>query len=185
MTTTAEQPTVERVWKQWDVYEAKVKEQQLRRKEDGTPQLVLKVKVLHRLKNQNDPADGVEELHENQDSDKKVFMNFATDKLEKNLTLLREAFGFDDANICKLDPVYPRFVDLTNKPCYVQVRLDEKGQDWWGLKHVPKPKTEAERRKELDEVWERQQEMLKAAYARAKGLDQDSDEPETSGKVVF
>jgi hypothetical protein len=124
-------PNAEAAFEDGQVFRARVIDQTLAKNHNDEPQLVLTVKLLARLKDPQNPADGAEECPQ---LEREVRISFVADDEERLRMAARdlERLGYTDDDISRLHPDHPDHFSLMDKE--VHVRMKEVGDfQYWNL----------------------------------------------------
>src|SRR5262249_26994751 len=113
------------------VFKAKVIDQMLSKNHDEEPQLVLTVKILAKLKDPRNPADGTEECPQLEREVRVTFVAEDEDRLRMAVRDL-DGLGYTDDDISRLHPDHPDHFSLLGME--VHVRMKDVGEfQYWNL----------------------------------------------------
>ncbi len=126
--------------KKYDLFSAKVINQEFTTSNKGDPQLRLQGKLLAKYKNADKPSSGLDPLEEADQWTRTVFITFSNASMGDSLADLY-AYGFEGTNLVALHPEAPEEIRFSLVGQTVQLKVDlspdnkNPGQmrDWWHL----------------------------------------------------
>jgi len=145
-------------------------------------QLLFGVRILARLKDDNNPDDGVEECasHERQ-----VLITIPANEPQRLHMAMRdlERLGFADDDVTLLHPDHPQFVSLVGRDVHVRMKVVN-GFEYWNFawpRERPRPASLST----LEVIAARLKDQVAEARkrsAKGKGVKEDASPPATTGE---